>query len=150
MKRILIIISLFALSKTGFAQADTIVTNLQLKGGTIKVISALVIKTGNADALKAFFKWRQQYADGNPPNDNANVTIDTAKTVSVAFAYRLLLSMEGGYTEVVNYIIDFKTSITAKRGTNAMLDALCGAIELEYTNGFNAIMESGRKYLEEN
>lgn len=149
MKKLLLILSLFVLSKIGHSQDSLYITNLQLKGGTIKLISALAIKTGNDGSLKAFFKWREQYSDGNPPNDNANVTIDTATTLTVAFAYRLLLSIEGGYTEVESYIGDFKTSITSKRNESTFLDRLCDAIELEYTIGFNALKELGRKFLEE-
>jgi hypothetical protein len=133
-------------SKPTFADS-TQIENLQLKGGTIKLISALVLSVNDTAITNAFFKWREDYIDGNPPNDNANVTITIASTVSVAFFYKLLLNLPAGYTEEEDFLGDFKTSIAPKRVTNTYLDRLCDELEAEKTEGFLALKANGLKNL---
>lgn len=142
-----IFVSLFIIiSINCFAQGeDTIVTSLQLKAGTIKLIAG-ASQFLNEDNIHAFLKWNS-YFRANSPADNANVTIDTAYTVQVAKAYDVLLNLPAGLTEASGYILDFKTSVQSKRTTNSYLDQLMDAIELSFTTNSNVLLTAGQQKL---
>lgn len=143
MKKIILILFLVPL----LSSAQENVTNLQLKGRTVKIICALIY--GNADTSlgNTFQKWREDYIDGSVPNDNANVTISTTKTTSIISIYSLLLILPAGYTEAEGLLTDFKTSIVSQRATNPTLDAGCTALETQMSNGLTALKATGLNYL---
>lgn len=129
------------------SQDTTLITNLQLKGGTIKIITSLMYGSPDTAISNTFQKWRADYIDGSPPNDNANVTISTTKTTTVAYIYSLLLQMTAGFTEVEDVIGDFKTSINSKRNTNTYLDRLCNTLENGFTADLATIKSKGLQLL---
>lgn len=130
------------------SQDNTIITNLQLKGGTVKIISSLVYANTDTSIGNMFHKWREDYIDGSAPNDNANVTISTTKTANVIYVYDLLLNLPGGYLETESYLNDFKTSIQSKRAGNAILDAGCTALEANMSARIAALKTGGLGYLQ--
>jgi hypothetical protein len=127
------------------AQDNTLITNLQLKGGTVKLIVAVLKKNNSADTsvLNMYHKWREDYIDGSVPNDNANVTVSTTKTVNVILIYGLLLNLPGGYRETTDYIAEFKTSVQSKRATNPILDAGLTDLETMMAAEINALLSIG-------
>jgi hypothetical protein len=129
------------------AQDSTLITNLQLKGGTIKIVSALMFGTPDTSVTNTFNKWRNDYIDGSPPNDNANVTISISKTTTVSYIYGLLLQIPAGVTEVEDVLGDFKTSIAPKRATNTYLDRLCDDQENKFTTDLSTLKNVGFKLL---
>lgn len=147
MKHIIITLSLFIFTKTSFSQDSTFISSLQLKGGTIKVIAAMVTDSKDTAIFNSFSKWSADYKDGSPPNDNANVTISFCKTTVVAFFYSLLLQLPGGYITTSDYITDFKTSINSKRQQNSFLDRLCTELESGYITRFNNLKTTGNNLL---
>lgn len=126
---------------------STQIENLQLKGGTIKIIASQVLGLSDTTITNTFMKWRADYIDGTPPNDNANVTISRSATTAVAFFYSVLLDLPAGLTEVEDFIGDFKTSIQSKRAANSYLDRLCDELELAKTNKMADIKSQGLKNL---
>jgi hypothetical protein len=145
MKYLLIIIFLILIYC--YSQDSTLITNLQLKGGTIKIVSALMFGTPDTTITNTFNKWRDDYIDGSPPNDNANVTISITKTTTVAFIYGLLLQIPAGFTEVEDILGDFKTSIASKRAINDYLDRLCDELEGRFTNDLSSLKDTGLRLL---
>ena len=145
MKKTLLSLIIFISIGASGQGADTIVTSLQLKAGTIKLIAG-ASQFLNEDNIHAFLKWNS-YFRANSPADNANVTIDTAYTVQVAKAYDVLLNLQAGLTEASGYILDFKTSVQSKRTTNSYLDQLMDAIELSFTTNANVLLTVGQQKL---
>lgn len=143
MKQLLLFILLSPL--IGMSQ-DNIVTNLQLRARTIKLLAASALKSEDTSLVKTFFAWNVQFKTNNP-NDNANVTIDSALTTDVARMYELLLLLPAALTEVEDFLGDFKTSIQSKRNTNAYLDLLCDGLESYYTGQLNRLKAEGEAYL---
>lgn len=141
------LIILFALSVpfVSKSQDSTIVTNLSMKAGTIRLIVGTI--TINESSARPFIKWSDTFIYNPPANDNANVLIDTIETTFIAQCYQALLSMSAGNTEVDDFIGDFKTSIQSKRNQNTYLDSLCDALELSFINSFEAIKQRGNKML---
>jgi hypothetical protein len=129
------------------AQDSTLITNLQLRGGTIKIVSALMFGTPDTSVTNTFNKWRNDYIDGSPPNDNANVTISISKTTTVSYIYGLLLQIPAGVTEVEDILGDFKTSIAPKRATNTYLDRLCDDQENKFITYLSTLKNIGFKLL---
>jgi hypothetical protein len=121
------------------------ITNLQLKGGTVKLIVAALRTnvTSDTSVRNMFQKWREDYIDGTVPNDNANVTISTTKTANVVLIYELLLRLPAGLISTNNFITDFTTSIAPKRATDAALDAACTALETRFANEYNTLLSVG-------
>lgn len=147
MKKIILILLLFPFLSQ--SQDSTLITNLQLKGGTIRVIVPYLFSTKDTSVFNTYQKWRVDYSDGSVPSDNANVTISITKTTTVAFMYEYLLQLPGGYiTQGENYITDFTTSILSKRNTNSYLDRLCDALELRYGTDFLGIKSSSDQLLQ--
>lgn len=146
MKRIILILLFMPILAK--AQETTNVTNLQLKGGTVKVISGLIATNADTSIGNMFHKWREDYIDGSVPNDNANVTISTTKTANVIYIYDLLLNLPGGYLDTDSYLTDFRTSILSKRATNSILDAGCTALEANMSARIASIKSGGLGYLQ--
>ncbi len=133
-------------SRPAFADS-TQVENLQLKGGTIKLISSFILESQDTSVTNPFFKWRLDYIDGNPPNDNANVTISTIKTTTLALIYGRLLNLPAGFIETENFLNDFTTSIQSKRVTNSYLDRLCDELEAYQVAAYNSLKDRGNTNL---
>lgn len=131
MKKIILLLLLIPLLSK--SQDTTLVTNLQLKGGTIKMAVPFLASSTDTAILNTYQKWRVDYTDGSVPNDNANVTISITKTTTVAFIYGVLLQLPAGLlSDGDNFITDFTTSILSKRNTNTYLDRLCDELEAKY------------------
>lgn len=145
MKAILFLI--FFIPFTVKSQDSLWITSLQLKAGTIKLLASRALVSGDTSILKVFYKWRSQFINSPPANDNSNVTIDSAQTVVVYWMYQNLLNLPGGLVKVTDYINDFTTSIQSKRNANNYLDSLCDAIELFYTNQMADYKASGLAFL---
>lgn len=143
-----IILFLFLIPLLSKSQDTTFVTNLQLKGGTVKLVTALMYpSTSDTTVTNTFNKWRNDYIDGTPPNDNANVTISITRATTVAYIYSLLLQLPSGYAEVEDFIGEFKTSIISKRSTNTYLDRLCTDQETRFTSGLATFKSNGAQLL---
>lgn len=127
------------------AQDNTIVTNLQLKGGTVKLIVATLQNNVASDTSiqNMFQKWKVDYIDGSIPNDNANVTISFSKTANVVLIYSLLLRQPAGMIDTNNFLNDFRTSIQSKRTTNPVLDAECTNLETKIAGEYTALLQIG-------
>lgn len=129
MKYLIIIILLIPLSANVSAQSgDSLVTNLQLKAGTIRTIAPVVKHLDTRYSLKTFVKWYNQIKASNP-SDNANVTVDSISSVTIATIYEITL-FDVKYEDVVS---DISGALTSKRATNTLLDALCTAAEARKT-----------------
>lgn len=132
MKKIIFLLLLTPL--LGKSQDTTLVTNLQLKGGTIKMAVPFLASSTDTAILNTYQKWRVDYTDGSVPNDNANVTISITKTTTVAFIYGVLLQLPSGFLKAGDdFVADFNTSIISKRNTNSYLDRLCDELEEKYS-----------------
>lgn len=107
---------------------DSLVTNLQLKAGTIRTIAPVVKHLDTRYSLKTFVKWYNQIKASNP-SDNANVTVDSISSVTIATIYEITL-FDVKYEDVVS---DISGALTSKRATNTLLDALCTAAEARKT-----------------
>lgn len=127
-----------------FSKAQNI-TNLQLKGGTVKLIVAVLQTNVSTDTSiqNLFQKWREDYIDGNVPNDNANVTISTTKRSNVVLIYGLLLRLPAGMINTNNFLTDFTTSIASKRAGDATLDAACTALETAIAAEYTSLLGLG-------
>ena len=145
MKYILII--LFLVPILSYSQDTTLITNLQVKGGTAKVISALIYGASDTAISSAYFKMREDYIDGSPPNDNANVTISILKTTTVAYIYGILKGMPAGLMVVNDVLAAFTSDISSKRATNSMLDRLCDEIDAIYVSQNTELLTNGNKFL---
>jgi hypothetical protein len=143
----LIILLLILISFSAKSQDSLWITSLQLKAGTIKLLASRALVSGDTSILKVFYKWRAEFISSPPANDNANVTIDSAKTVVVFWMYQNLLNLPAGLSDVSDFVADFRTSITSKRNTNSYLDALCDGIELLYVNQLADYKASGLAFL---
>lgn len=143
----LIILLLILISFAAKSQDSLWITSLQLKAGTIKLLASRALVSGDTSILKVFYKWRSEFINSPPANDNANVTIDSAKTVVVFWMYQNLLNLPAGLSNVSDFITDFTTSIQSKRNTNSYLDALCDEIELLYVNQLADYKASGLAFL---
>lgn len=121
------------------------ITNLQLKGGTVKLIVAVLQNNVSTDTSvqNMFHKWREDYIDGTVPNDNANVTISTTKTANVIYVYGLLLRLPAGLINTNNFITDFTTSIASKRASDAVLDAGCTDLETKIAAEYTSLLSIG-------
>lgn len=129
MKYLIILILLIPLSANVYAQSgDSLVTNLQLKAGTIRTIAPVVKHLDTRYSLKTFVKWYNQIKASNP-SDNANVTVDSISSVTIATIYEITL-FDVKYEDVVS---DISGALTSKRATNTLLDALCTAAEARKT-----------------
>lgn len=140
MKKLLflfLIIPMFAV-----AQDSTVVENLQLKAGTIKLLVGMALKSQDTSMLKTFLAWNVEFK-ANSPSDNTNVTIASALTTDVVRMYQSLLQLPAGLTEVQDFLGDFKTSIQPKRNTNSYLDDLCTGLETVYAGVINKMLISG-------
>ncbi len=146
MKKLIILFLIF-ISFSAKSQDSLWITSLQLKAGTIKLLASRALVSGDTSILKVFYKWRTQFINSPPANDNSNVTVDSAKTVVVFWMYQNLLNLPAGLSEVSNFINDFTTSIQSKRNANNYLDALCDAIELEYVNQLADYKAQGLAFL---
>lgn len=127
------------------SQDNNLVTNLQLKGGTVKLVIA-VIKTNisnDTSILNMYHKWREDYIDGTVPNDNANVTISTTKTANVIAIYGLLMRLPAGMITTADFISDFRTSIVSKRAANPVLDAGCTSLEAAIAEEYSGLLSIG-------
>jgi len=126
-------------------KSQDLITNLQLKGGTIKlIVGVLQVNVSHDTSIQNMYhKWREDYIDGTVPNDNANVTISTTKTANVITVYELLLRLPGGYRETVDYINDFKTSTQSKRAGNSILDAGMTNAENRMAAEINSLLSIG-------
>jgi hypothetical protein len=144
MKKVLFTIILLYGIKSYSQGADTIVTNLNLRAGTIKIIAASF--PVQQSTMVIYKKWGDAFKVNNP-NDNANVNIDTIRTTTLALVYQALLGLPAGLTEVEDYINDFKTSITSKRSSNAYLDQLCDALEELFTSSMADLKSKGSVFL---
>lgn len=142
-KTFLILISLITFKYSNAQGADTLVTNLNLRSGTIQYIIGLGI---TENILPAYIKWNSTFRGTNPA-DNANVNIDTVYTTVIADAYRRLIALPQGYTEANSYITDMKASLASKRATNLFLDQLMDAIEAEYTSSSIGLKNNGNSSL---
>lgn len=121
------------------------ITNLQLKGGTVKLIVAVLQTNVSTDTSiqNMFQKWREDYIDGTVPNDNANVTISTTKTVNVIYVYGLLLRLPSGMINTNNFLTDFTTSIASKRASDSVLDAGCTDLENKIAAEYSSLLAVG-------
>lgn len=147
MKKIILLLFLIPVFVKG--QDNSLITNLQLKGGTVKILSAIIYGNPDTSLGNTFHKWREDYIDGSTPNDNANVTISTTKTENVVTMYELLLNLPGGYLATTNYLNDFKTSIQSKRNGNPVLDAACTKLETRMDTSLTQnYSEKGLGYLQ--
>lgn len=145
MKKIFFIL-LIVVPAICFSQDSTVITNLQLKAGTIRVIAGQTMVSGDTSITRVFFKWGAQFKP-IPPNDNANVTIDLCPTIIVAWIYERLLSLPGGYLDTYDYKTDFRTSILSKRNTNSFLDRLCDNLEARFGGEITGIMSGSTTVL---
>lgn len=107
---------------------DSLVTNLQLKAGTIRTIAPVAKTIDTRYSLKTFVKWYSQIKASNP-SDNANVTVDSISSVMIATIYEITL-FDVKYEDVVS---DISGALISKRATNTLLDALCTAAESRKT-----------------
>lgn len=121
------------------------ITNLQLKGGTVKLIVAVLQNNVSTDTSvqNMFQKWREDYIDGSVPSDNANVTISTTKRSNVVLIYGLLLRLPAGMINTNNFITDFTTSIASKRAGDAVLDAACTDLETRIASEYTTLLSVG-------
>lgn len=103
---------------------DSLVTNLQLKAGTIRTIAPVAQKMNIDYSLKAFTKWYANLKASNPSN-NANVTIDSIPTLMIATLYEIVLFD----VKYANVLQDIETAVNSKRNSNELLDALCTEAE---------------------
>lgn len=115
----------------GLSQDSTVVEDLQLRARTIKLLAASALKSDDSTFVKTFLAWNTQFKTNNP-NDNANVTIATARTIDIARMYEMLLQLPAGLNEVEDFVGDFRTSIQSKRNSNSYLDRLLDGIEANY------------------
>lgn len=146
MKKIILLLLLIPLLSK--SQDTTLVTNLQLKGGTIKMAVPFLASSTDTAILNTYQKWNEDYTDGSVPNDNANVTISITKTTTVAFIYGVLLQLPAGFlSSGDNFITDFTTSILSKRNTNTYLDRLCDELEAKYIADRLGIISSSNQLL---
>jgi hypothetical protein len=144
MKKILFILLLY--DGNIKAQDSLWITNLQLKAGTIKILAGFAIKSEDTTMVRSYQKWRAQFIANNP-NDNANVTIDSSRTVNVVAMYSYLLRLPAGLGDIEDFVSDFRTSITSKRNTNSFLDALCDQLEAQYISELTTIKAVGGQIL---
>jgi hypothetical protein len=129
MKKIFILILLSASSGFAMSQSgNSLVTNLQLKAGTIRTIAPVARGLNERYSINAFIKWYNQIKAVNP-SDNANVTVDSIPTLMVARIYEISL-FDVKYDDVRS---DISSALTSKRATNTLLDALCTAAEAALT-----------------
>lgn len=129
MKYLIILILLIPLSENIYAQSgDSLVTNLQLKAGTIRTIAPVAKNIDARYSMKAFVKWYNQIKSSNP-SDNANVTVDSIPSVMIAAIYDIVL-FDVKYEDVLS---DISGALTSKRATNSLLDVLCTASEARKT-----------------
>lgn len=141
-----IIILLLLVPFTSRSQDNNIITNLQLKGGTIKLIVAVLEDNGmhnDTSLLNLYHKWYVDYTDGTVPTDNANVTISTTKTVNIISIYRLLLRLPAGYVNGTNFLTDFTTSLQSKRNTNSILDTGMTSLESTMSTEYTGLLSKG-------
>lgn len=140
-----IIFLLFIIPLFVKAQDNNIITNLQLKGGTVKLVIAVIKNniSGDTSILNMYHKFREDYIDGTVPNDNANVTISTTKTANVITIYGLLMRLPAGMITTADFINDFRTSIVSKRATNPILDAGCTSLETALAAEYNGLLSIG-------
>jgi hypothetical protein len=129
------------------AQDSTVITNLQLRAGTIKILSKQALNSNDTSITKIFFRWRTEFINNTPPNDNANVTISDCPTVIVAWMYSELLNLRSGIMQAKDHLGDFKTSITSKRNGNTFLDRLCDNLEIGFDNENNSMLVGGNIFL---
>ncbi len=144
MKKLFLFILLSPL--IGSAQDSTVVTNLQLRARTIKLLAATSLRSEDTTLVKTFLAWNVEFKTNNP-NDNANVTIASARTIDVARMYEVLLTLPAGITEVEDFLGDFKTSIQSKRATNNYLDRICLGLEFNYSTMLTRMKSEGQALL---
>lgn len=144
MKKVLL--TLFILIPVALMAQDSVITNLQLRARTIKLIATLAKESQDTSFVKTFLAWNVEFKTNNPV-DNANVTIASARTVDVANMYNYLLSLPTGLNEIEDFIGDFKTSIASFRATNSLLDGLCDILESNFTLQFNMLKSTGNNFL---
>lgn len=144
MKKYLFILSVFiSINFVSKAQADTIVTNLNVKASVLNTVATFLKGNDDVRALNALLKFSVEYRDGTIPNDNANVNIDTVYTDVLIIMYGFLrenVHMQTAFS-------DFASDITSKRNTNSRLDAGCDLIDTGFSARATAIAVAGKKYL---
>jgi hypothetical protein len=111
-----------------YSQADTIVTNLNIKSSVIKTVMAKLELGTDVKHLNTFLKYVPDYRDGSIPADNANVNIDTVYTEVLVLMYERLRN--DVFTQTA--FSDFAADIISKRNTNALLDAGCDAVDAAF------------------
>lgn len=142
MKQLIFILVILIFCGPLFAQ-DTLVTNLNLKGLTVKNIAGILYGKQDYKFSRAFSKFSSDYMDGSQPNDNANVNIDSIHTVVLIECYRELR-----FNALTSAEFDaFATDILSKRATNNLLDAECDLVDANYTAEKAARTSSGHSLL---